>query len=73
MRWLLLLVAVLGVTYANKGRMLNMYASDPNLRTQQVPNQFEDIRQVPREFSRQWMVDKPSHLTPDRTHGGIGP
>jgi hypothetical protein len=26
-----------------------------------------------REWERFWMLDQPSHLTPDRVHGGIGP
>jgi hypothetical protein len=36
-------------------------------------NQSEDLRQMKKEWFRFWMVDQPSHLTPDRVHGGIGP
>ena len=73
MRRLLLLAAVLGLTCANTGCILNMYSSDPNERMQQMLNQSEDLRQMRKEWARFWMVDQPSHLTPDRVHGGIGP
>jgi hypothetical protein len=71
-RWLLLAaVAVLGL--ANTGCFLNQYSSDPNIRMDQLLNQSEDLRQIQGEWSRFWMNDQPSHLTPIRVHGGIGP
>jgi hypothetical protein len=73
MRRLLLLAAVLGFTLLNTGCILNMYSPDPNERMQQMLNQSEDLRQMRKEWFRFWMVDQPSHLTPDRVHGGIGP
>jgi hypothetical protein len=73
MRRLLLLAAVLGFTLLNTGCILNMYSSDPNERMQQLLNQSEDLRQARKEWYRFWMIDQPSHLTPDRVHGGIGP
>ena len=73
MRRLLLLAAVLGFTGLNTGCILNMYSPDPNERMQQMLNQSEDLRQMRKEWFRFWMVDQPSHLTPDRVHGGIGP
>ena len=66
----LLLAAVLGLTCANTGCVLNMYDSDPNLRMQQMLNQSEDLRQMRKEVARFWMVDQPSHLSPERTDGG---
>jgi len=73
MRRLLLLAAVLSLTLVNTGCFINMYSSDPNERMQQLLNQSEDLRQVRKEWYRFWMIDQPSHLTPDRVHGGIGP
>jgi hypothetical protein len=71
-RWILAVVAGT-LCLANTGCILNMYSSDPNERTQQLLNQSEDLRQIRGEWNRFWMVDQPSHLTPYRIHGGIGP
>ena len=71
MRRLLLLAAVVGLTGMNTGCLLNMYSSDPNERTQQLLNQSEDLRQIEYEWQRIWFVDEPSHMTPERVHGGI--
>jgi Mg-chelatase subunit ChlI len=73
MRRLLLLAAVLMLTSVSAGCILNMYPADPNDRMQYMLNQSEDLRQIKKEVARFWMVDQPSHLTPDRVHGGIGP
>ena len=35
-------------------------------------NQSENLRQIEYEMERFWMVDQPSHLTPERVHGGVG-
>jgi hypothetical protein len=72
MRRLLLLAAVLVFTCTNTGCILNMYSSDPNERMQTMLNQSENLRQMQKEWDRFWMIDQPSHLTPDRVHGGIG-
>jgi hypothetical protein len=72
MRRLLLLAAVLAFTCANTGCIMNMYSSDPNERMQTMLNQSENLRQIQKEVDRFWMIDQPSHLTPDRVHGGIG-
>ena len=68
----LLLLAVLGITLMNTGCIMNMYSPDPNERMQQMLNQSEDMRQMRKEWFRFWMVDQPSHLTPERVHGGVG-
>lgn len=46
---------------------------DPNVRMSQVLIQSEDIRQIGPEWRRgpSTMFDRPSHLTPERIHGGI--
>ena len=70
-RWLMLAaVAAMGV--ANSGCLLNLYPSNETDRIKVLMNQSEDLRQVEQEWMRIWMVDQPSHLTPDRVHGGIG-
>jgi hypothetical protein len=71
-RWITLAgVALLALS--NTGCFLNIWASDPNERTQQLLNVSEDLRQMRAEWYRFWMIDQPSHLTPVRIHGGLGP
>jgi hypothetical protein len=38
---------------------------------QQLLYQSEDLRQIGQEWRRFWFNDQPSHLTPERIHGGI--
>ena len=38
---------------------------------QQLLYQSEDLRQIKNEWRRFWFNDQPSHLTPERIHGGI--
>ena len=71
MRRLLLLAAVAGLGLANTGCLINAYSSDPNERMKQLTNQSEDMRQIREEWQRIWFTDQPSHMTPDRVHGGI--
>jgi hypothetical protein len=47
------------------------YASDPNVRMQQLLYQSEDLRRMNNEWRKYWFTDQPSHLTPERVHGGI--
>jgi hypothetical protein len=55
----------------NSGCMINQYSSDPNIRMQQLLYQSEDLRQIEADWRRFWFNDQPSHLTPERIHGGI--
>ena len=71
MRRLLLLMAVATVVLSNTGCLLNIYSSDPNRRVKELLNQSEDLRQIEYEWERIWFTDQPSHLTPERIHGGI--
>ena len=64
------LIAALALA-ANSGCILNQYSSDPNIRMQQLLYQSEDLRQIQNEWRRFWFNDQPSHLTPQRIHGGI--
>ena len=69
-RWILLAaVAALGVS--NTGCLINAYSSNPSRRVNQLLNQSEDLRQIRYEWERIWFIDEPSHLTPERVHGGI--
>ena len=63
-------VAAVGLS-ANSGGLINQYSSDPNIRMQQLLYQSEDLRQMMPEWRRWWLNDQPSHLTPERIHGGI--
>lgn len=63
-------VVAVGVA-ANSGCLLNQYSSDPNVRMQQLMYNSEDLRQIGNEWRRFWFNDQPSHMTPERIHGGI--
>jgi len=71
MRRLFLLAAVATVGFVNTGCFINAYSSDPNRRMNELINQSEDLRQIELEWERIWFTDQPSHLTPERVHGGI--
>lgn len=68
----LVLGAIAGVAlWANSGCVINQYSSNPTIRMQQLLYQSEDLRQIGEEWRRFWFNDQPSHLTPERIHGGI--
>ena len=71
MRCLLLATAATGLLLANSGCLINQYSSDPNRRMAELINNSEDLRQISNEWERIWFNDQPSHLTPERIHGGI--
>jgi hypothetical protein len=71
MKRLLLLAAVSTLIVTNVGCFLNAYNSDPELRTKELINQSENLRQIQYEWERIWFTDMPSHLTPERVDGGI--
>jgi hypothetical protein len=73
MRRLLVLAVVAGMALANTGCFINIWSSDPNERIDQLMNVSEGYRQMREEWQRIWFTDQPSHLTPVRVHGGIGP
>ena len=55
------------------GLQNQQYASDPNIQMQQFLYSREDYKfgMVGNEWRRFWFNDLPSHLTPERVHGGI--
>ena len=71
MRRLLCLAAFAALGLCNSGCLINAYSSDPNRRVSELINQSEDLRQIELEWERIWFTDQPSHLTPERVHGGI--
>ena len=73
MRRLLLLAATAAIAFGNTGCLLNIWSGDPNVRMEQEMYVSEDLRQIQDEWRRIWFTDQPSHLTPVRVHGGIGP
>lgn len=73
MRRVLLAAAISTLIMSNVGCFLNQYSSDPNRRTKELLNQSENLRHSQDEWERIWLNDQPSHLSPERTHGGIAP
>lgn len=71
MRRLLVLAAVAALGISNAGCLINIYSSNPNRRMAELINTSEDLRQIEYEWERIWFTDQPSHLTPERVHGGI--
>jgi hypothetical protein len=46
-------------------------SSDPNRRLSELLQQSEDLRKIEYDWERIWFTDQPSHMTPERVHGGI--
>jgi hypothetical protein len=67
------MVAMVVLTLPNTGCFINQYSSDPMVRMEQMMIDSENLRQMHDEWRRFWMNDQPSHLTPYRIHGGVGP
>lgn len=51
---------------------LPRYAAHKPKRVEQLLVDSENWRQAYDEWNRIWFLDQPSHLTPYRTHGGLG-
>ncbi len=49
------------------------YAAYPPKRVEQLLNDSENLRLGGDDWDRFWFLDQPSHMTPFRTHGGVGP
>jgi hypothetical protein len=67
----LLILAAFGALGLANGGCFSALGSDPNTRMAGLINQSEDLRQIRGEWQRIWFTDQPSHLTPERVHGGI--
>lgn len=64
----LLLALVLS---SSVGCLLPIYSADPARRAQQLIYTSEDLRSILDEWERFWFLDQPSHLKPQRVHGGV--
>jgi hypothetical protein len=71
MRRVLLLAAILVLGFSNTGCLINAYSSDPNRRISELLVDSENLRQIEYEWERIWFTDEPSHMTPERVHGGV--
>ena len=72
MRKIVLGLALVAITVCNSGCFVPIYSADKSRRMNQLLNTSENLRQVKLEWERIWLLDQPSHMTPFRTHGGIG-
>ena len=52
---------------------LPRYAAYKPRRVEQLLTESENLRQGGDDWERFWFLDQPSHMTPFRTHGGLGP
>jgi tetratricopeptide (TPR) repeat protein len=50
----------------------NAYPSNPDRRMKYLMDHSENLRQIDYEMEHFWEATQPSHLTPDRVHGGVG-
>ena len=68
----LLITLLLGMTLGTSvGCILPMYSGEPNRRAEQLIFTSEDLRALLGEWERFWFIDQPSHMTPQRVHGGV--
>ncbi len=51
---------------------LPRYAAFQPRRVEELLVDSENMRQIGDEWERFWFLDQPSHMTPWRTHGGLG-
>ena len=49
------------------------YAAWKPRRVEELLTDSENLRMAGDDWERIWFLDQPSHLTPWRTHGGMGP
>jgi hypothetical protein len=52
---------------------LPRYAAYGPRRVEELLVDSENLRMIGDEWERFWFLDQPSHMTPFRTHGGLGP
>jgi hypothetical protein len=68
----LLTAALLGLALSSSvGCFIPIYSGDPAVRTRQLLYTSEDFRALLNEWERIWFTDQPSHMTPQRVHGGL--
>ena len=67
------LVAILALSEGCAPVPLPHYAAWAPRRTDELLVDSENLRMIGDEWERIWFLDQPSHMTPFRTHGGLGP
>lgn len=68
----IIFAALIGVALStNVGCLMPLYSGDPVRRTRQLIFTSEDLRALLNEWERFWFLDQPSHMTPQRVHGGV--
>jgi hypothetical protein len=70
---LTLMVACLALGEGCAPVPLPHYAAYGPKRVEQLLVDSENLRMAGDDWDRFWLLDQPSHLTPFRTHGGLGP
>jgi len=55
----------------NVGCVIPIYSPNRTRRMQQLLVTSENLRLIPDEWERAWLLDQPQHTTPYRTHGGL--
>lgn len=71
-----MLLVVAGLVILGEGCApvpLPHYAAWRPKRAEELLVDSENMRQLGDEWERFWFLDQPSHMTPFRTHGGLGP
>ncbi len=70
---LALVVAALAIGEGCAPVPLPHYAAYVPRRVEELLVDSENLRLAGDDWERFWFLDQPSHLTPFRTHGGLGP
>jgi hypothetical protein len=70
---LTLVVAALALSEGCAPVPLPHYAAWGPKRVEELLVDSENLRLAGDDWERFWFLDQPSHLTPFRTHGGLGP
>ncbi len=66
-------MALLACLSSSGCAFMNAYDSDPNVRTTELLNQSENLRQAQEEMHRFWFVNQASTLSYERLNGYVGP
>lgn len=70
---LAMVVATLALSEGCAPVPLPHYAAYQPKRVEELLVDSENLRLAGDDWERFWFLDQPSHLTPFRTHGGLGP
>jgi hypothetical protein len=71
MRSIVLPMVIAAAMLSQAGCALPKYSGDPVERVEELLYDSENLRQAKEEWKRIWFGDQPSHMTPERVHGGI--